>query len=257
MSTKVTTDKKQKHPLIVFSGGLDSTYLLYCTLLTSDVYTCYFEANQGPSKIHAEHDARESIIRILEQITGHRVIRDTIVTIPDVQTVIKDHWDKRHHQTVSKVPDKAWGQSHQWLNALLYVSDASKHSEIMMGYLSDDGLAQYYDSIIETWRLLQRTAKTTPVDLKFPLSVIPKENVFRRLPLEIQRATWTCELPVGDHINGILKIVPCENCGPCRTKAKEVFMWERMNDRDYKNALEEAWATHQKKYGNDLGEPNG
>lgn len=251
------SDSNQKHPLIVFSGGMDSTYLLYCMLLKSDVYTCYFEASQTPTKINAEHDAREEIIRILEQITGHRVIRDTIITMASVQTVIKDHWDKRHHQTVTKVADKAWGQSHLWLNALLYVTDSSKHSEIMMGYLADDGLAWAYDSIIETWRLLQRTAKSTPVDLKFPLSIITKEQVFIRLPLELHRATWTCELPAGEHFDGIFKIVPCEVCQPCRSKAKEVFMWEHTEGKNYKQALESAWAAHQVKYNKDLGEPNG
>lgn len=240
-------------PLVVFSGGLDSTFLLYKTLLDGNVETCYFDAGQHKSKVKAEMLARANIVPILECITGHRVLNDTVVKFSPDGVKVKPHYSKEYQVDFGRenVPNGSWGQAYLWMFGLLKVTDPQLHTKVRMGYVMGDEISMHLDNIKQAWRYLQSFTKQTTLDLEFPLSTTLKERIIQNMPHDVMKHIWHCELPivelwtaegttdvtasklveiipdkVEEDDSVARKYLPCGECVPCRTKMKYVFMWE-------------------------------
>lgn len=228
-----------KHPLVVFSGGMDSTYMLWEELKKGNVYTCYFTAGQHHYKAEKEIEQRSKIISMLESLTGNSVIEDTIVRlggymgIEMVQTRRRD--DYVTHDT-NNPPDFLWSQANKWLFAALYVSNGrSKHSSIMIGNVMGDDITVHQADQIAAWKHLQAFTKSVPIPLEFPLTYVTKRVIFPQMPLDLLELIWVCELPEKSD----LETHACGECHACMDQLVQVWLDEHHRHWEHSKSFKE------------------
>lgn len=232
-----------KKPLLVFSGGLDSSYMLWRALQQGDVYTCYIKAMQCQDKIPMELAARKKIIAFFEKNTGNRVLSDTIVDLGNFINVMeKDPLDGHTRRSWNNlIPDHTFAQAPLWQFGMQFAADGTKHSKVCMGIVMGDQISMHLGDLALAWQHTSAFARYEQVPLEFPLMHHTKDRILKEMPLEIIRDLWICELPVaaGDDQPDDVKFVPCERCAACETMAKTVFIWERRRKRTLKDAIDE------------------
>lgn len=177
---------KIKVPLILFSGGLDSTYLLYQALRNGPVDVLYVPGPQGPIKEEAERRAREKIIKYLEAKSLHKVREQ--ITAPPIDTCPTKDFFLR--------------QPLAWIVSALMMAEAEAHSEVQIGYILGDQALAFRQEMLQAWNGLSAVTKMNHVPLAFPLLRKLKEQIYRELPGEVQDALWHCETPIVNWPNG-------------------------------------------------------
>lgn len=212
----------QKVPLILFSGGLDSTYLLELKLREGDVETMYVSGAQSPDKIQKELAARKAIIAVLEKETGHQVRKDYSISLPDVM-------GGRNY-----VPDHTFLQPMMWLTGALHVTNADRHSELLIAYVTGDGILSHLHQITQAWESIQGFTKTTSIPIGFPTMHFSKQNILDNISRRAVQHVWVCELPETKRHT----VKSCGNCVPCLTMAGQLHIWEKRNGMSYaKNTI--------------------
>lgn len=231
-------------PLVVFSGGMDSSFMLWQELKKGDVYTVYIDGAQCRDKAPLELTARKKIIQTLQTMTGNKVISDTIVTIGGDAGV----WMKTNHHNGMKTSennrpaDYTWAQGFLWLFGSLYVSNGNKHSKLLIGNVMGDDIAHHLQDQQETWHYVQKFSKRISIPLEFPLAYTSKRRILDELPPIVLRDIWICELPVENKKEN--KWEPCGCCAACGTAMSEVWMWEHLNGRNFREYVESACRKH-------------
>lgn len=227
-----------KHPLIVFSGGLDSTFMLWQALKEGDVHTCYIKGRQYGHKIPLELAAREKIIAFFQEKTGNKVLTDTIVDIGHrVEISQKLHEDEtRFRSWNNDVPDVAWGQAYMWLFGIIHVSDGRQHTKVCFGNVMGDQISMHLHDMKAAWNHIQEFTKKNSIPLEFPLAYIPKDNILLDLPTEILPHLWVCELPYLSSALGVWH--PCGSCAACNTMRKTIMHWEHVHEKDFRQHVE-------------------
>lgn len=228
-----------KHPLLVFSGGMDSSYMLWQHLEQGDVYTCYIKATQAPNKIPAELAARKKIIEFFENKTGNKVISDTVVDLGNCFEATEQSYASTHRWN-NNIPDHAFSQALVWPFGLQFAADGNKHSKVCLGYVMGDQFALHLGDMALAWQHTSNFARRTPVPMEFPLMYTSKDRILREIPLEIIPDLWICELP---KVLSTGKTIACDDCPACETWAKTVFIWERRNERKLDDAIKERIAS--------------
>jgi 7-cyano-7-deazaguanine synthase in queuosine biosynthesis len=198
-----------KRPLLLFSGGLDSTTMLYAALQESDVDVLFCDCGQHAQKIQAERLARRNIIRWMNE---ERVVESG-----------KERFHVVHEFNYSGVnfasaPSMRSTQSVPWLVAALYHCDPCCHSEVRIGYVMGDDALIYRHEIQEAWRNLCLFSKTDAVPLEFPLLHYRKEQLLKWLPADLLDLIWVCETPKWRG----MEIVACGHCKPCERHNREM-----------------------------------
>lgn len=235
-----------KHPLIVFSGGMDSSFLLYKSLLEGDVHTCYIRGSQGPIKVEAELAARKRLIEIATMLTGNQVLSDTIVHIGFIETNKTTYHSTGGSYSRSEFgvfPDSSWKQAPQWMFGLGLVADGWVHSEIRMGYVMFDDINEHLPDMSKAWDYISRFTKHHPISLKFPLSKTNKGAILENMPPEMLQKVWICELP---EFNRKHQFIPCGKCPACETILQVIWLWERRTGINFKKNLRNAVKTTRK-----------
>lgn len=219
-------DWTKKVPLLLFSGGLDSTYMLQTYLEKGDVEVLYVTASQGDEKVAKELEAREKIILVLQDITGNRVRRT-------------------HHVEMGRifdggVADKGFLQAPAWIVGALQVSDHNVHSELAIGYVAGDQIACKIPYIQNVWDNIQTFVKHGSIPVVFPLQLLRKLHILDNIYPEIVQHVWVCEMPLwwkdGKEIlhgraGGQLK--SCGKCDACITQAGTMAMWKQLHGVPY------------------------
>lgn len=242
-----------RKPLVVFSGGMDSTYMLWQQLKEGDVHTCYIHAAQSPLKVPKELEARSKIIPFLEELTGNKVLRDTIVKIGnsektgravEMETRMTSGRPKEDHNLL---PDRTWNQAHMWLFGALYVSDGQLlHSKLLIGNVMGDDISSKLSDQSAAWHHLQAFSKHHPIPLEFPLMMFSKDRILRELPIELLKLIWICELP---DVAGVVShpptpdevhlLKPCNKCPACITMLQTLWVKDHRERREHSRTLEE------------------
>ncbi len=207
-----------KRPLILFSGGLDSTFLLFDRLKHhGNVDVLYADGGQHIVKIHAEKLAREKIITALEKHTPHRVInRYEVGKIGHAEA-----------DGVLKLPSIHRPQQTSWFLAALFTINPEIHTGVEIGnVLGDDNLG-YVADLSKAWHHLMRATRLgcfhyEPPAMRFPIMEFDKSRCWNALPEDVRELVWTCETPKwGPNNEGANAAIPCGICVPCRT-----LVWE-------------------------------
>jgi 7-cyano-7-deazaguanine synthase in queuosine biosynthesis len=188
----------KKLPLLLFTGGLDSTYMLYRALQDGPVDTLYIPGVVGPDKEDAEHAARTRILSWLHKNAPHPV-RQNITTEP---------FPLGDHRLLTLVQPVAW------LFATLKVVDPRLHSEVQLGYVITDQAATFHHEILGAWNNLNTLSKHEPVPMRFPLLTRQKTWIHESLPEPLRKLTWTCEFPMKKRPTA-KRWTPCGRCLTC------------------------------------------
>lgn len=206
----------KKRPLILFSGGLDSTYTLTEHLSQGrDVDVLYIKGVAHPDKIEKELEVRKKIIKKANSMFPGKVLAE----------FERSAMDFAANQTKFK-------QNAPWLFGALQAVDSNIHSEVLISYISGDGICSEIPHIEDSWKSLNAVSNTEFVPLRFPLKFMAKHLImhwWRRHNSPFLKMVWTCEVPKRDSLNRIIK---CNRCDPCLT-------W----------VMEKAGADHMEKYG--------
>jgi 7-cyano-7-deazaguanine synthase in queuosine biosynthesis len=214
-------------PLILFSGGLDSTYLLHDRLLRGDVETLYVAASQCPKKIKRELAARKKIIDYLNKHCEYSIRRDNVVHL-DIDT------------QNGPVMDCSWAQPFMWLTGALKISDGDfRHSCLEVGYVSGDSILSRLHNITQAWEHLQAFTKHHPIPIQFPLQTRLKHDMLRTLHVPLWEHIWVCEMPVKPKGRGKRNYVACGECPACDTQAASLFLFERKFKKTYQQHVQD------------------
>jgi len=180
-----------KKVAILWSGGLDSTYLIYKNLLEGNtVYAYYIEINNNINKVIKEKEAMESLTKLFIDKYGTAFDnRGTLVYI-DVNTLYGNCL--------------IFSQMPIWITALQFIGNVD---EIQIGYCMNDDAISYLDDIKNIHHSFS-SIKTKEIPISFPLSKIKKEEELNFLPEEYKKLIWYCENPINNK--------PCHECCSCK-----------------------------------------
>lgn len=219
-----------KKVLIPFSGGLDSTYLVYKNLKEgNEVFLAHFKIANNEDKFEREFLAIKDIYSKLKE------------RFPDS----KLWWPFREdlnggqitYQTVEFIGDHmiSGPQPPIWVFCLAYHEDLPYVDEVQMGYVIGDEAISYLPEINKLYRSLAPFMKKTPPPLKFPLIKEHKWVIWGYLPDNIKKDVVFCESATEDRYS------PCGDCVPCLSFFYNNLWesWHELNDVTPKFVLEE------------------
>lgn len=186
-----------KAPLILFSGGLDSTYLLACELSRGIVDTLYVDGGQSPVKVEIEKKVRAKIRAALEKKYLYKVREDTVLTIPSF-----------NHSWFT-----GFAQAPAWFMAAFMTADPEKHASVNIAYVLGDEIASGTADLIRAWESLWKACRPTQdlVPLVFPTLHCRKTTMLAHLDDAVRSLIWVCELPESKG----KRVVPCGRCAAC------------------------------------------
>lgn len=209
-----------KVPLLLFSGGMDSTFMLHQALVNGDVETLYVQAGQCSNKALQELKARKRIIAKLERLTGNRVLRDHIVKLDfDMYTSFADY---------------SWTQPLMWITGALKVTDGEeRHTHLEIGYVSGDSILSRLHNITQAWEHLQAFTKHHPIPVKFPLHTTLKTSILRGLNPHVWKDIWVCEMPTRKG----RRFMACEQCEACHTRSATLHIYKRKYGQVYEKEV--------------------
>lgn len=188
-------------PLILFSGGLDSTYLVSTRLQEGPVDILYVNGGQCRNKMHLELEARDRLIEKMNQYYPHKIQGQYELIDP-----VYLHDGK----------NKKWIQPNAWMQGAFRVL-AERHSKLEVGYVNNDGayFGMHLPKILEQWKaMLEVGYENGHVPLEFPILNMDKVSILENIDKRLLKDIWFCELPKENGMCGV--------CNPC-TLARQVF----------------------------------
>jgi 7-cyano-7-deazaguanine synthase in queuosine biosynthesis len=213
-------EEKNRVPLILFSGGLDSSFALQEKLKEGDVETLYVSGAQHPWKIKKERETRERIVRRLQHRTGNKVRQD--------------HHIQLDNTLFGGMADHAFCQPAMWIMGALQVSDIRVHSELIIAYVSGDQISSKIQAVAQAWHSMQEFSKNHGiVPVNFPLSVWTKQQIMRDIFPDIAQHVWVCELPIQKDDGRIVACNGGYQCAACNTRAMNHFLWKKTHNEHY------------------------
>jgi hypothetical protein len=205
-------------PLIVWSGGFDSTALVLDAFNKGEtIDTCYVELTNNPQKTKMELKARDAISEILLKKRPYFIHRDYRSVVP-------------YSRFTSGYP-----QPFFWIVHSVIVAD-SAHTEVRFGYINSDTIWHFRSEFINAFNSLYTLAKThhdvLPPKVSFPLEFESKERIFdnyyqylncsdlsKEEMLTILDSIWFCENPrpnkEGNFTQCLADPSPGGYCNPC------------------------------------------
>jgi 7-cyano-7-deazaguanine synthase in queuosine biosynthesis len=217
----------EKKPLLLFSGGLDSTYIAYKHFIKQEQFDIvYIDGRQSRRKIEVEEAVRGEILNWLRKHTEFSCY-------------------PRQHSAASTVDwsnatSAGFRQAMAWFVCALEVVDPHVHSCVEIGYVAGDQISSNLDTLIAAWNALWPVAKISDsvVPLKFPLRYTTKTEIMNHMPKDLYELTWVCELPKGDVRTGYK---PCGDCVPCDTRGMLEYSKARRKMTAEEQSQLDAW----------------
>jgi hypothetical protein len=221
-------------PLVLYSGGMDSTLMLYTELLKGSADTLYVENNGTSGRSFMERRAREKAMDWFLSDHGKdlkgRVLQDKVINL---------------NETLVQVKGYKMVQPLAWLIAGLMAFDKNRHSELQIGYILGDAAPVKSAELEAFWRnayaLMHWCMPQNAPPVRFPLleKGFDKGTVLSHLPLELADKIWVCELPQKKD-DGSYHY--CKVCTSCRTHLHALYDYKHQHQWDYG-----AWVLHNRR----------
>lgn len=209
-----------RRPLVLLSGGLDSTFLAFYLLQKTDIDILYVKAAQGIAKIEAEQYAREKVIKWLGRHAKYKIVNSYEVDVSAVPTT-EDH---------------SFAQPLSWIYAAMNECHGQRHYSVMISYVMGDQICQHIPYFHTAWDALNFISKHNKVDLEFPLRRMTKSMILEAMPIELVNLTWVCELPIKKRT----RYKACGHCTACITSETEKFRFNLI-----KGMTHEEWSARE------------
>lgn len=183
-------------PLVLFSGGLDSTYLVSHLLKEEGpVDVLYVNGSQSPVKMKQELLARDKLIAKMNQYYPHK---------------IQGQYECLDPVYIHDGKNKKWIQPNAWMQGAFKVLVPTRHEKLCIGYVNDDGayFGMHLPKMQEQWKLMQEVGYNgTPISVVFPILHMDKLTVLENIDKRLLSDIWVCETPSDDK--------HCGKCKPC------------------------------------------
>lgn len=218
-----------KNVMVLYSGGLDSTYLIWKNIMDgNNVYPIYVEIKNNHIKTFVENKQSAEILEILNDMAVARGLKrmflETTVSI-NVYSSVSD--------------DLHLLQLPIWLTGIMYSGKLSHVDEIQIGYVMNDDAISYLDDIKNLYESYKPFVYSHP-KLVFPLTKEKKTSMHHDLPESIKKLIISCEMPILFGKNDkeiheiteptkILTYKTCGECVPCK-RQKELGIYDYSKD---------------------------
>ena len=208
---------KENENIVVYSGGCDSTLVLYevcerAKKLGKRVYVLCIESADcdTPAKHYMEERARDTFIEYMRKrgVDIQKFQFNASLDIPDDY----DFYESRNGGNP---------QATMWLSAITYLSGYTlKGWNVYMGYVSGDSTIRSIGDINNAFYYIKEVnLGCNNIDIVLPLQFRAKPWILEELHKHnIYKFTWYCEDPHDGVIkNGEKNYKPCNECHSCRT----------------------------------------
>lgn len=205
--------------LILFSSGLDSTFLVYKALTEGHtVHVVYTEIVNNKYKSKIEKQNIKKLISLFREEFGN----DNLI---DINENSKNDY---LYQSILLLDSNSFNLKQALVHLTtisqnLYYDNNNFFDEIQIGYIMNDCAVSYIDEFKKAYKSLcffTYTENKKYPSLKFPLLKLTKQDIANSLPKKYFDLVWTCENPI--YIDGNMKM--CDECEPCkRTIACNIY----------------------------------
>jgi len=204
-------NKNQKNILVSFSGGLDSTYLVYKNLKEGHKVTgIYTKILNNKIKIDVELQQSNQITELFQ-----KEFPDQFTLEQGIDIMVYGYCDLYLKQIMI------------WIMSSLY--HGSKYDEVHIGAVMNDDLISYIPDVKKTWKSFEFLSQDLP-KLRFPLSKLPKWEIVEQLPLQYKELVVYCEDPkIIKRIGGKNPRIIFENCGHCNPCSRYQYESKKWN----------------------------
>jgi 7-cyano-7-deazaguanine synthase in queuosine biosynthesis len=203
MNTVININK-EKVPLILFTGGMDSTLMLQQSLKRGSCDVLYIFHGQSVEVMIKEKAALNAIIAVATKDSEHSVEDVHYTTIPEM---VNDD----HDTDTSKIA--------RLLTAAVSQIDPHLHTTLMVGGVKGDPFFADRDKLGRLWTLLTSMTKFRSLPLDFPLASYSKHEVIANLNPELAQLTVYCEAPTDE---------PCRVCTSCKALGAAMSEYRRI-----------------------------
>jgi 7-cyano-7-deazaguanine synthase in queuosine biosynthesis len=154
-----------KVPLIVWSGGLDSTYLVWDAVSRDKtIETMYVDLNNNKTKKKREIKARKAIKKKLLKDYNGNIRKDHIVKVPTL------HPNKNIHLIQPLV----------WFLGVNLTFDPEKHTHVEFGYIRGDDFWHVRHHMDKCYQEMDNIIHNqTGIKIKYPLEWRDKTNILQ------------------------------------------------------------------------------
>jgi 7-cyano-7-deazaguanine synthase in queuosine biosynthesis len=200
-----------KKVAVLFSGGLDSTYLVWKNLKEGNVVRpIYVEITNNKTKSIIEKNRTKLLIQEFRKefdLESNRFC-DVQKHVDDMRHILKVDVDAREDTLLFK-------QVPVWILAVLFSQDLDV-DEIQIGYVANDDAIGYLLDIQNVYKSYEPLMRHL-IPLTFPLSKKPKYEMAHELPEQYMKYIFSCECAtiIGSEDAEFIEYEPCCNCTPC------------------------------------------
>lgn len=193
--------------LVMFSGGVDSTYLLWKLLTETDHH------------IHAHHISLRTVAENRWEMEGISTTNlwlemleirhfDVSSTVIDFDTLPYTGWDSDAQLYIGARVAAAIEADDVTLTLGITSNDAKR--SVIVDRVNRNVLHNLWAALLDSIDEEQRVRINPKIDL--PIKDMSKQDIVRALPENLRQLTWSCRLPV--KVEGMT--VPCGICLPCQ-----------------------------------------
>jgi hypothetical protein len=185
-----------KNIFVLWSGGLDSTYLVYKNLLEGNtVKAGYVEIKNNIEKTIKERTSLVKLYEIFNDNFGDRF----------------SYAEQSTFEVKASIDSVSLKQVPVWICSILYMD--LNIDEVQIGYVSNDDAISFLEEIKRIYRSYEPIVERLP-KLVFPLTKTKKEEIVPKLPMKYLKEVSFCE--------GSNSIRFCGECHPCK-RMREVL----------------------------------
>ena len=173
-----------KKVAILFSGGLDSTYLVWKNLTDgNEVYPIYIEIENNDKKTMLEKNRIKLLWKEFNnEFHYNKPLNKSL--LHDIQYVLKVNVSSREDSLYFK-------QIPIWMFAMAFLQSLSI-DEIQIGYVANDDAISYLSDIQNIYKSFEVISEPL-LPLTFPLVKNQKHQIFRELPIQYRDLIFSCE----------------------------------------------------------------
>lgn len=205
---KVDNPSRMKLPLLLWSGGLDSTYLLWCRLANGQaVDVLYINLDNNKENSELEQKAIKKLKTIFKKACLPAGIRKEYEYVVPTKTSI-----------VVTLP-----QAVIWNDGILWNYNPQEHESVELSYVQGDDFWHYRDRIASYQKIMfQAHIKNIPetFEVTYPLEWMKKYEIIKKmqetdLGKKLLKAVRYCELGSSKK--------PCGECSSCITHDEAMY----------------------------------
>lgn len=190
-----------KNVVVLFSGGLDSTYLVWKNLKDGNIVTpIYIEVKNNEIKVKLEEYYSKKLMELFKEEYG-----DKIKPLKTIMSV--DLFESGDYLNFKQVPI--------WIFGMVFIN-SGLYDEIQVGYVIGDDAIGYVSDIEHIYHSFNRIM-SEQLPLKFPLIKILKYDIINWLPKKYIDLTYSCENPkIIKELDNGYDFELCGDCPACK-----------------------------------------